>query len=95
MAKEAQLPVIDLDGDQAQVARELVEAAIEHGFVYLRNTGKDIEIPAIANTFELVWTHKTFHFQCLAHELRYLQRIDPEALCFAVRGEECLQDAAR
>ncbi|EQK98657.1 Oxoglutarate/iron-dependent oxygenase [Ophiocordyceps sinensis CO18] len=36
------IPVINLDGDQAQVARQLVSAAEEHGFIYIRNLGNDI-----------------------------------------------------
>lgn len=56
MAKVAKIPVIDIsgDGDQTQVAKELVEAAIEHGFVYIRNTGKDIPVEAVDGAFEMV-----------------------------------------
>ncbi|SPQ21777.1 03351adf-8b9e-453b-92a7-755ac27df3ac [Thermothielavioides terrestris] len=55
MAHVAKIPVIDVsgDGDQAQVARELVDAAVEHGFVYIRNTGKDIPVEAIDAAFEM------------------------------------------
>ncbi|KAH6626270.1 hypothetical protein B0J18DRAFT_136387 [Chaetomium sp. MPI-SDFR-AT-0129] len=50
----AKIPVIDLSGeDQAEVAKELVEAAIEHGFVYLKNTGQDIPVAAIDEAFEM------------------------------------------
>ncbi|AEO56290.1 hypothetical protein MYCTH_2301039 [Thermothelomyces thermophilus ATCC 42464] len=52
MATAAKIPVIDLSGDdQTQVAKDLVEAAIEHGFVYIRNTGKDIPVEAIDGAF--------------------------------------------
>lgn len=55
MAKVAKIPVIDLSGeDQTQVAKELVEAAIEHGFIYIKNTGQDIPIEAIDGAFEMV-----------------------------------------
>jgi hypothetical protein len=56
MAEVAKIPVIDIsgDGDQTQVAKELVEAAIEHGFVYIKNTGKDIPVDAIDGAFEMV-----------------------------------------
>lgn len=60
MAQVANIPIIDIsdDGqDQAQVARDLVDAAIEHGFIYIKNTGKDIPLDAIDAAFELV------HFQ--------------------------------
>lgn len=58
MTKVAKIPVIDIaaeGGDQARVARDLVEAAIEHGFIYIKNTGKDIPVDAIENAFNLVY----------------------------------------
>lgn len=56
MAKVAKIPVIDISGggDQTQVARELVEAAIEHGFIYIKNTGRDIPVEAIESAFGMV-----------------------------------------
>ncbi|KAG7288928.1 hypothetical protein NEMBOFW57_005288 [Staphylotrichum longicolle] len=55
MTEVAKIPVIDVsgDGDQTQVAKELVEAAIEHGFVYIKNTGKDIPAEAVDGAFEM------------------------------------------
>ncbi|KAK1833299.1 hypothetical protein QBC39DRAFT_254668 [Podospora conica] len=56
MAKVANIPIIDISDDsqdQAQVARDLVDAAIEHGFIYIKNTGKDIPLDAINGAFEL------------------------------------------
>ncbi|KAK4137516.1 Clavaminate synthase-like protein [Trichocladium antarcticum] len=55
MASTAKIPVIDIsgDGDQSQVARDLVDAAIEHGFVYIKNTGKDISVASIDWAFEM------------------------------------------
>ncbi|OAA64627.1 2og-Fe oxygenase family protein [Niveomyces insectorum RCEF 264] len=53
----ASIPVIDLtaadDGGPARtaVARALVEAAVEHGFVYIRNTGREIPIKAVDEAF--------------------------------------------
>jgi len=56
MATAAKIPVIDLSGDdQAQVAKDLVEAAIEHGFVYIKNIGNDIPLEAIDGAFALVF----------------------------------------
>jgi isopenicillin N synthase-like dioxygenase len=50
----AKIPVIDISGeDQEQVAKDLVEAAIEHGFIYIKNTGKDIPVDAIDNAFNI------------------------------------------
>lgn len=59
MAKVAKIPVVDIsgDGDQTRVAKELVDAAVEHGFVYIKNTGKDIPVEAIDGAFELVIKH--------------------------------------
>jgi len=55
MANVAKLPVIDLSApDQEQVARDLVEAAVEHGFVYIKNTGEDIPVDAVDTAFRLV-----------------------------------------
>ena len=58
MAKDnAKIPVIDISAEgkeQAQVARDLVEAAVEHGFIYVKNTGKDIPVEAIENAFNMV-----------------------------------------
>jgi isopenicillin N synthase-like dioxygenase len=58
MAQTAKLPIIDIsgDGDQTQVATELVEAAIEHGFLYIRNTGADIPVEAVDQAFEIVYS---------------------------------------
>ncbi|KAK3327725.1 hypothetical protein B0T19DRAFT_422612 [Cercophora scortea] len=57
MAKVAKIPVIDIsadsDQDQRQVAKELVEAAVEHGFIYIKNTGKDFPVEAVEGAFEL------------------------------------------
>jgi isopenicillin N synthase-like dioxygenase len=57
MAKIASIPVIDIsgEGDQTQVAKDLVEAAIEHGFIYIKNLGKDIPVEAIEGAFEMVF----------------------------------------
>ncbi|KIH94493.1 oxidoreductase, 2OG-Fe(II) oxygenase family [Sporothrix brasiliensis 5110] len=55
----APIPVIDLTGaDEGgaardAVARALVEAAVEHGFVYIRNTGLDIPASAINGAFDI------------------------------------------
>ena len=50
------IPVIDISGStsEAEVAKQLVDAATTYGFVYLRNEGKDIPIEAIDSLFEHV-----------------------------------------
>ncbi|KAJ6438428.1 oxidoreductase, 2OG-Fe(II) oxygenase family [Purpureocillium lavendulum] len=51
----ANIPVIDLDGaDEADVARQLVAAAEEHGFIYIKNRGNDIPAVAVDEAFALV-----------------------------------------
>ncbi|KAI8714493.1 Fe2OG dioxygenase domain-containing protein [Fusarium sp. LHS14.1] len=55
------IPVIDIsapDVDQKDVARQLVDAAEEHGFIYIRNLGRDISAADVDGAFELV--QKTF-----------------------------------
>ena len=51
------IPIIDISAAGAgelDVAKALVDAAAEHGFVYIKNTGKDIAAQQISNAFELV-----------------------------------------
>ncbi|KAK8101242.1 hypothetical protein PG999_011616, partial [Apiospora kogelbergensis] len=50
------IPIIDISAAGAgelDVAKALVDAAAEHGFVYIKNTGKDITAQQISNAFEL------------------------------------------
>lgn len=58
MASAANIPLIDISapGEDAQlkVAKELVDAAVEHGFIYVRNTGADIPADAVERAFDLV-----------------------------------------
>ncbi|KAI1659031.1 Clavaminate synthase-like protein [Daldinia decipiens] len=54
MTKAATLPIIDISAkgvDQAQVAKELVDAAIDYGFVYIKS--QDILAEQIDNAFNL------------------------------------------
>ncbi|KAM0238267.1 hypothetical protein ACHAP5_008790 [Fusarium lateritium] len=57
----ANIPIIDISApgaDQKEIARQLVDAAEEHGFIYIRNLGRDIEAKSIDGAFDLV--KKTF-----------------------------------
>jgi isopenicillin N synthase-like dioxygenase len=54
MAISADIPVIDISGDQTEVARQLVQAAEDHGFIYIRNLGRDIAPAAVDEAFDLV-----------------------------------------
>ena len=49
------IPVIDISGSAPEydVAEQLVNAAARHGFLYIKNEGKDIPIDAIENMFEI------------------------------------------
>ncbi|KAL7625083.1 hypothetical protein AAE478_004297 [Parahypoxylon ruwenzoriense] len=56
MAATATIPIIDISAegaDQAQVAKELVDAAVEYGFVYIKNAGRDISPEQIDNVFNV------------------------------------------
>ncbi|EWZ98224.1 hypothetical protein FOWG_02420 [Fusarium oxysporum f. sp. lycopersici MN25] len=53
----ANIPIIDIsapDADQKEVAKQLVDAAEEHGFIYIRNLGHDIQAKDIDGAFDLV-----------------------------------------
>lgn len=54
MATSAEVPIIDLEGPEDDVARQLVDAAEEHGFIYIKNTGRNITASEIDEVFELV-----------------------------------------
>lgn len=51
-----QIPVVDINGPDSQqsIADQLVNAATVHGFVYIKNLGKDILIKDIDHAFDLV-----------------------------------------
>jgi isopenicillin N synthase-like dioxygenase len=53
----ANIPIIDIsapNADQKEVAKQLVDAAEEHGFIYIRNLGHDIQAKDIDGAFDLV-----------------------------------------
>lgn len=57
MAPNANIPIIDIAApgvDRTAIARQLVDAAVEHGFIYIRNTGKYINLGDIDAAFDLV-----------------------------------------
>ncbi|KAK8034996.1 2OG-Fe(II)oxygenase superfamily protein [Apiospora rasikravindrae] len=50
------IPIIDISAEgtgELDVAKALVDAAAEHGFVYIKNTGKDVTAQQISNAFDL------------------------------------------
>ncbi|KAI3323192.1 2OG-Fe(II) oxygenase superfamily protein [Xylariaceae sp. AK1471] len=56
MAKAASIPIIDISAgqeDQVRIAKELVDAATEYGFVYIRNTGQDISLAQVEQAFSI------------------------------------------
>lgn len=54
MTATANIPIIDISGDQDVVAQQLVDAAQEHGFIYIKNLGRDISSNSIDGAFALV-----------------------------------------
>jgi isopenicillin N synthase-like dioxygenase len=52
-----QIPVVDINGPESEqsVADQLVNAATVHGFVYIKNLGRDIPIEDIDHAFDLVF----------------------------------------
>lgn len=54
MTATANIPIIDISGDQHVVAQQLVDAAQEHGFIYIKNLGRDISSSSIDGAFALV-----------------------------------------
>ncbi|KAF9881058.1 2og-fe oxygenase [Colletotrichum karsti] len=56
MAPNANIPIIDIAApgvDRTAIAKQLVDAAVEHGFIYIRNTGKYINLGDIDAAFDL------------------------------------------
>jgi len=51
-----QIPVVDISGPDSEesIADQLVHAATLHGFVYIKNLGRDISIEDIDHAFDLV-----------------------------------------
>ena len=61
MAPNANIPLVDLTSNsESEIARQLVDAAAEHGFVYIRNRGQDISVQDVSDVFDLV--NPTPHF---------------------------------
>jgi hypothetical protein len=56
MVDTANIPVIDLHANEpdADIARKLTDAAIEHGFLYIKNNGFDIAAEKIDDIFNVV-----------------------------------------
>ena len=53
----APIPVIDLAAagkSEGEIAKELCDAAIEHGFIYIRSEGVDVSTESVARAFEIV-----------------------------------------
>lgn len=60
--RTANIPVIDIsapDADQKEIAQQLVDAAEEHGFIYIRNLGRDIQAKDVDGAFDLVSDYNT------------------------------------
>ncbi|KAI1342126.1 2OG-Fe(II) oxygenase superfamily protein [Xylariaceae sp. FL0016] len=56
MPAAAPIPIIDISAqgaDQAKTAKDLVDAAVEYGFVYIRSLGQNITADQVGNAFNL------------------------------------------
>ncbi|RYO88054.1 hypothetical protein DL766_007125 [Monosporascus sp. MC13-8B] len=54
MPEAAAIPIVDISAegaDQIQIAKSLVDAAAEYGFVYIKSTGLDLPIEQVNNAF--------------------------------------------
>jgi hypothetical protein len=51
-----QIPVVDISGSDSEesIANQLVNAAALHGFVYIKNLGREVPIKDIDHAFNLV-----------------------------------------
>ncbi|KAJ3493785.1 hypothetical protein NLG97_g4513 [Lecanicillium saksenae] len=48
------IPIIDINSaDEATIGKQLVDAAEEHGFIYIRNLGQDIPVEQVDEAFAL------------------------------------------
>ena len=57
MASLASIPVIDVSdpsSSNVDIGKALVDAAETHGFVFIKNEGRDIDLGRIERQFELV-----------------------------------------
>ena len=53
----AQIPLIDLSGDEQRVGNELLEAVMKWGFVFIRGEALGFSPQVIEDTFDLVTSH--------------------------------------
>lgn len=73
MPEAAKIPIIDIfddAADQAQIARSLVDAAAEYGFVYVKSTGLDLTDGQVENAFTIVSRGSLLHTS-IAHALGF------------------------
>jgi isopenicillin N synthase-like dioxygenase len=57
MATASYIPIIDISESQtnpAPIAKGLVDAAVEYGFVYIKNTGQDLSFAQVEQAFDIV-----------------------------------------
>jgi len=71
MTVTANIPIIDLSAKvlEGDIARRLVDAAIEHGFIYIKNTGADISVEKVASAFDMVRSDLTHSFVAAVERL--------------------------
>jgi isopenicillin N synthase-like dioxygenase len=56
MTVTANIPIIDLAAEEPEgdIAKKLADAAIEHGFIYIKNMGADIPVEKVEGAFDMV-----------------------------------------
>ena len=65
MPEDATIPIIDISAegvDQAQIAKSLVDAAAEYGFVYIKSTGCGISADRMENAFNVVSYYEFYEY---------------------------------
>ena len=70
------IPIIDISGNQEQVAVDLVNAAVEHGFIYIKHTPSlDISPNAVEEAFGIVSLIFLAQASCYLINTYYLQSL--------------------
>lgn len=59
---ESEIPVIDISQPSTEVARQVLEAASTHGFLFIKNDGVTISTQDIDDMFALVRNSTTYPY---------------------------------
>lgn len=95
------IPVIDITGDDlARIAHGLVEAAVEHGFIYVKSSKQDMPADLVHTMFDLVSDPGQYlayigSRQSLTGLCLPIPGVVKEAIWLVSRGEAEMQNPAR